>query len=289
MPIWNVPEAKASGARADLLINMFCSSSSATFDASWFEKAWREDCFETWFQPIVDTNIASGTADQQRAFGVFGHNCLIRLMDGRLYGDAEIFDEARGRDEAGFEAYAQHLAIRSAASQGKDGLYFIRFMPDRGWDSPVKAVLNALDEFGMSPGNVVFQAFESDLLLDVPNARQMRDFIGRHGFGYCLDDAGKCADSLQVVGDLHPDFITLNRGVVQDVEHPRCAATIRTLAELADRCGAVVIANGVARTRTMENLWLLGIEHMQGYLFGSPAPEILIPSVCRERVVSISG
>jgi len=54
------------------------------------------------------------------------------------------------------------------------------------------------------------------------------------------------------------------------------AATIRKLVELADQFGVVVIAEGVERTQTMENLWLLGVECMQGYLFGRPAPQITL-------------
>jgi EAL domain-containing protein (putative c-di-GMP-specific phosphodiesterase class I) len=273
---------------------MFCPSSSAVFETAWFEKAWREDRFETWFQPIVNTNGANNSAGSQ---SVLGHECVMRLIDGRVYGDAEIFEAARSHDEAAFEAHTRRLAILAAASQraasphNEDGLYFISFpaSPIRNADSCIKTTLDALDESGMSPGNIVFESMESGLAGDPGYARRMREFIRRHGFGFALNDAGTRADSLQMVCDLEPDYIGLDRSLVHDVERPVCAATVRKLVELADRFGGAAIAKGVERTRTMENLWLLGIEYMQGYLFGSPAPRALNPTSGRATVVSISG
>jgi EAL domain-containing protein (putative c-di-GMP-specific phosphodiesterase class I) len=273
---------------------MFCSSPSAVFETAWFEKAWREDRFETWFQPIVSTNGTGNSAGPQ---SVLGHECVVRLIDGRMYGAAEIFEAAGSHDEAAFEAHTRRLAIRAAASQrtasphSEDGLYFLSFPAStiRNADSCIKTTLDALDGSGMSPGTIVFEVMESCLAGDPGYARRIRDFIGRSGFGFALNDAGTCADSLQMVCDLEPEYITLDSSLVHNVERPVCAATVRKLVELADRFGGAVIAKGVQRTRTMENLWLLGIEYMQGYLFGNPAPRALNPTHGRARVVSISG
>src|SRR5579863_2489561 len=96
-------------------------------ETGWFKTAWREDRFETWFQPIVDTNGSSGVAGEQR---ILAHQCLIRLFDGRLYGDAEILETAElGNELHAFTSYARRLAICSAASQRKEALYFIGFAP----------------------------------------------------------------------------------------------------------------------------------------------------------------
>ena len=53
------------------------------------------------------------------------------------------------------------------------------------------------------------------------------------------------------------------------------AANIQKLAGFAEKLGVRVVANGVERHRTIENLWLLGIQIMQGSLFGRPASFIV--------------
>jgi EAL domain-containing protein (putative c-di-GMP-specific phosphodiesterase class I) len=90
------------------------------------------------------------------------------------------------------------------------------------------------------------------------------------GFGFAVDGVGSHADSLRTVCDLQPDYIKLDKSLVRSIERPVHAATIRKVVEIGDGTHARVIAKGVDRTRTMENLWLLGVRYMQGYLFGSP-------------------
>ena len=77
-----------------------------------------------------------------------------------------------------------------------------------------------------------------------------------------------------MVCDLHPDYIKLDKSLIEKVEQPMYAATIRKLVELAGQFGVGVIAEGVEKPETMENLWLLGVTRMQGYFFGRPLPRI---------------
>ena len=66
---------------------MSCLVVESESETTWFAKALREDLFETWFQPIVDT---SGGDPH-----LLGNDCSLRLFDGRLHGDAEIREAAR--------------------------------------------------------------------------------------------------------------------------------------------------------------------------------------------------
>jgi EAL domain-containing protein (putative c-di-GMP-specific phosphodiesterase class I) len=77
-----------------------------------------------------------------------------------------------------------------------------------------------------------------------------------------------------MVCELRPEFIKLDKSLVQNVEKPMYGATVRKLVELADQFSVRVIAEGVENIHTMENLWLLGVQNMQGYLFGRPERNI---------------
>jgi EAL domain-containing protein (putative c-di-GMP-specific phosphodiesterase class I) len=236
---------------------MSCLVVESESETTWFAKALREDLFETWFQPIVDT---SGGDPH-----LLGNDCSLRLFDGRLHGDAEIREAARIHDDFMFDEYARRAAISAAASQPGNGPWFINF-------APASIRIPEFCPTGMRPRDIVFEAAESDLASDPDRSGEIRDFMRNCGFGFAVDDAGTRADSLRTICDLRPDYIKLDKSLVRSIERPVHAATIRTLVEIGDRTGAAVIAKGVDRTRTMENLWLLGVRYMQGYLFGSPKP-----------------
>lgn len=242
----------------------------------WFQEAMAGNRFETWFQPIVDT----------ARHRILAHECLIRLntlsnpRGGRLYNGGEIVDAARTRNEIhAFDAHARSLAIRSAARQPvqENPLFFVNFMPSSIYNPEhcMKSTLATLQESGLRPENIVFEVVESDLIRDPSHLRGICDYYRRHGFAFALDDLGTGSNSLQLLCDLHPDYIKLDKSLVANVEQPMYAATIRKLVELAGQFGVGVIAEGVEKAETMENLWLLGVQWMQGYFFGRPAPGIV--------------
>jgi len=233
----------------------------------WFSDALAGDGFETWFQPIVDTGSQK----------IIAHECLIRLNAGRLYSGGEIVDAARTRNEIhAFDSYARRLAIRSAARQGTSGKYFVNFMPSSIYNPEhcMKSTLETLAESGLKPEQIVFEVVESDLVRDPAHLRRICDYYRSRGFGFALDDVGTGSNSLQMVCDLHPDFIKLDKSLIEKIEQPMYAATIGKLVELASQFRLAVIAEGVEKPETMENLWLLGVHCMQGYFFGRPSPRI---------------
>jgi EAL domain-containing protein (putative c-di-GMP-specific phosphodiesterase class I) len=163
-------------------------------------------------------------------------------------------------------------AIRSAAGQWADGLYFI----SPGMAGPCLGSLSeAVRESDLQPAKIVFEVSERGLNRDLKTLREKCEQYRANGFGLALTDAGTGPDSLLALDELRPDFIKLEKVLVRDIERPKNAANIQKLAGLAEKLGVHVVANGVERHRTIENLWLLGIQIMQGSLFGRPASFIV--------------
>jgi len=262
----------------------------------WFSEALAKNRFEIWFQPIVNTAIAAhGPPDAAPAppDRILAHECLIRLIAGRLYNGGEIVDAARTRNEIhAFDSYARSLSIRSAARQParSRGKFFVNFMPSSIYNPEfcMKSTMATLAESGLTPRDIVFEVVESDQVRDPSHLRRICDYYRRHGFAFALDDVGTGANSLQMVCDLRPDYIKLDKSLISNIEQPMYAATIRKLVELAAQFGVLVIAEGVEQVQTMENLWLLGVQYMQGYLFGRPAP-LLTDSVPEPASASVGG
>ena len=241
-------------------------------ETGWFDRAVADDRFETWFQPIVDTTENC----------VFAHECLIRLNSVRLYGGLEILRAARIRGQLqSFDGYARRLALRSVGRMAGRPKVMVNFIPATIYnpDAFVSEVSDEIDMHGLLRQQIVLEAVGSDAMLDHTHLGRIADLCRRRDIGFSLDDVGVGATAAKLTVNLRPDFVKLDRRIVENVERPAEASTVRKLVEVAARNGSVIVAKGVEKTRTVENLWLLGVQCMQGYLFGRavPQPEQVMP------------
>lgn len=208
-----------------------------------------ETCVEpTWFQPIIDT------FDHR----ILAYDCLVPFA-------ADSFSS---------ELDAIEAAIHSAAQQARQGLYFVNLTPSSIDDPEIDlhSIGEAVFDAGMQPANVVFEILESDLARDPVHSDCLRRYLRNGGFGFALSGAGVSAGvgSFQAVSDFAPDYIKLDRRLTRHISQQACAPAIGKLVQMAEKSGARVIAEGVDRVRMVENLWLLGVQFMQGHLFGDP-------------------
>jgi len=236
-----------------------------SISTAWFDEALRDETFTTFFQPILDT----------RNSRLLAHECLIRLFADRPYSGGEIIAAAvaRGRIHL-FDSFARRLSIRTAGHQITPGTkLFVNFMPSSIYD-PATCMASALEELAktsMRASDIVFEVVESDHVRDVNHLKKICDYYRNEGFGFALDDVGTGTNSLQMVCDLKPDFIKLDKSLVDGISDPMYRAAVQKLGEFADQFGVQVIAEGVETFETVEALQQMGVYLMQGYYFGRPA------------------
>ena len=240
----------------------------SVFETSWFEKAVADDTFSVWFQPVVNT----------AAQRTIGYECLLRLTHGHRREGAEIMAAAAARrDLRGFDAYTRQLAIRAVSNQvGLASLCFLNFIPSAIYRPAycMRETMKVLRESGLRPQQFVMEAVETNRNPDIGHLRRIAEYLREQGLGFALDDVAANAEALNLLCELRPDYIKLDKQSVQRAGQPRDAAGLRRLVEIAERLGVRVVAKNVERVSTMENLRAVGIECMQGYLFGSPAPDM---------------
>jgi EAL domain-containing protein (putative c-di-GMP-specific phosphodiesterase class I) len=237
-------------------------------DTNWFDNALVNDQFSTFFQPIVDT----------RTSAVFAHECLIRLASDRIYNGGEIIEAAASRGAIHlFDSYARRLSIRSAGAQWTPGSkVFVNFMPSSIYD-PVFCMASTLDEMSrtiLKPSDIVFEVVESDKIADVKHLTKICDYYRKGGFGFALDDVGTGSNSLQMVCDLKPDFIKIDKSLISNISQTMYRTAVQKLAEFAHQFQVQVIAEGIEDPETASNLQQLNIHLMQGYYFARPSPRM---------------
>lgn len=103
-------------------------------------------------------------------------------------------------------------------------------------------------------------------------ARQMA-YVRERGGRIALDDVGSGFTSIRHVLALAPEFIKLDRTLVEIAEHEaRHRAMIRALCGFAAETGSAIVAEGVETRHQLEMLRGLGVGYGQGFLWAHPGP-----------------
>ena len=121
--------------------------------------------------------------------------------------------------------------------------------------------------------DIVFEIVESERVGDPKHLRKIVNYYRERNFRVALDDIGTGSNSLQMMAELQPDFIKLDKSLVWNFDTPIGRNTIRKLAELANESGIRTIAEGVETERMRDVLIECGVSLMQGYFFAKPGPE----------------
>ena len=141
------------------------------------------------------------------------------------------------------------------------------FEPNRELDRLVENWLNA----GHDPDQFVFEITEQitheQAVRIMPTVRRLRD----QGFLFALDDVGTGAANLRLIADLAPDFIKMDITLTNKIhESQRKRDLAQYLLDLAHKCDALLIAEGIEEEAELETLVDLGVTLGQGFLLGRP-------------------
>jgi EAL domain-containing protein (putative c-di-GMP-specific phosphodiesterase class I) len=241
----------------------------ATLDRSgWLLDLLSEGRLTSVFQPIVRVEDTSE---------VFAQECLLRGVDrgGGFIPPQPILDAARDCGML-FQAdlAARHTAIHEAADHGIGDNLFVNFSPTSIYD-PVfclRSTVEAVNETGLSPKNVVFEVTETEEVGDPEHLRSIVSYYRNQGFRIALDDLGSGYSSLNLIHRLRPDFVKLDLHLIRDVDtDPYKAVIARKLLELARSLGVQTIVEGVETPGEMRWIWAEGADFVQGYLIARPS------------------
>jgi EAL domain-containing protein (putative c-di-GMP-specific phosphodiesterase class I) len=108
----------------------------------------------------------------------------------------------------------------------------------------------------------------------IASISHLRSIIGEYrkrGFRTAIDDFGAGFTGLNLLIDLHPDLIKLDRHTIHGVDgDPRRRALVRGVTTICGDLGIAEIAEGVETAGDLRALKDLGITLFQGYFLGSP-------------------
>jgi EAL domain-containing protein (putative c-di-GMP-specific phosphodiesterase class I)/DNA-binding NarL/FixJ family response regulator len=120
---------------------------------------------------------------------------------------------------------------------------------------------------------VVVEITEHAPIENYATLRESLATLRAFGARVAIDDAGAGFASLRHILRLDPDFIKLDRTLINGIDGDRSLQALAAgLIAFAKTIDATIIAEGIERAQEVETLKDLGVRLGQGYLFARPAP-----------------
>lgn len=237
--------------------------------SKWLKTLLAEKRYFSLMQPIVFAETMQ----------IHAHEFLIRGIDvdGSEISAPELLGAA---DKSGLmekiDCAAGVSAIETAAKFNLISKSFINIMPSSavGVDKNLDVWLELIEKCNIPLDTLVFEIVESEQVSDQNELRKIIDVLKAKGIQIALDDFGTGFNNITTLFDLKPDYIKLDKALVQDiVTDANQWNVLANLVDSAKQVGVKVIAEGVENEETMKALMAIGVEYLQGYFFGVPSKE----------------
>lgn len=225
------------------------------------------------FQPIVDV----------KKRGIIYYEALVRGISGESAFSIleQVTDELMYR----FDQACRVKAIELASELGMQERLSINFLPNAVYEPEacIQATLETSERVGWPIERLNFEITETERVVDRAHMRSIIESYRRMGFTTSLDDFGNGYANLDLLTDLRPDTLKIDRELVMGCDSSqRRQAILKSLVSLADTLGVHLVAEGIETREESRCLLALGIPVQQGYYFARPQIEQL-PRVDDEK------
>ncbi|MBB5392802.1 MULTISPECIES: GGDEF domain-containing protein [unclassified Herbaspirillum] len=220
------------------------------------------------FQPIV----------RMRNGEILGYEGLIRGPSNTpLHSPLALFKVARTHNlSVQMEYLCRHIVLTRFAQSGLPGNLFLNVTP--GALMQPEAIqgetLRYLENLGVNPQRIIIELTENEPTYDYALLRNAAMHYRDMGFQIAIDDLGEGFSSLRLWSELQPEYVKIDMHFVQGINHdPMKLQFVRSIQEIAEKSGSIVIAEGIESQAELLTIRDLGIACGQGYHIARPMAE----------------
>ncbi|UOQ43414.1 EAL domain-containing protein [Halobacillus salinarum] len=131
---------------------------------------------------------------------------------------------------------------------------------------------SVLKKSKISPAQVVFEITEQSAAKDLKGFRMLLNHYRDQGFQIAIDDVGSGYSSLQLISELKPDFLKVDRSLVTNINQlPEKQYMLEGLQHISYKMDSLLIAEGVETEKEFNQLTSMGVQYIQGYFIAKPA------------------
>lgn len=147
----------------------------------------------------------------------------------------------------------------------------------------VERMRDVITAAGVPSGVMVLELTETALATDPARMRQRMAALRELGLRIELDDFGTGQSSLAALRTFPLDAVKIDRGFMEGVgEDTRATHAVAAVVALIHALGLGSVAEGIETDDQARSLAALGCGRGQGYLFGRPAPAVVIDALLAE-------
>ena len=218
------------------------------------------------FQPIVNITTKK----------IFAHESLVRGLNNESA--AQVIAQVNDGNRYRFDQTCRVKAIKVAARLGMQTYININFMPNAVYKPElcIRTTIQAAETYGFPIEHIVFEFLEDEKITDLGHVRNIVKYYKQRGFKTALDDFGAGFANLNLLCEIHTDYLKLDMAMIRNINlDKRRQAIVRGTMLVCQELGIEVIAEGVETYEELTTLQSFGVELIQGYYFCKPQFEAL--------------
>ena len=235
---------------------------------------------ETYYQPIVALQTME----------TVGFEALNRPEVSELFRNVDCFYDFVGQTNKVFlfDCFCRNLSLQRFKGRmcgemlRKDFVLFLNIHPNVLLDKSYHSgeTLQLLRELDIKPQQVVFELTERSAVTDFVEFERVLFHYRSQGYRIAVDDVGSGYNSLKTLIYLKPEFIKLDRSMIQFIDkHSEQQQLVTLLMKYAEQVGTKIIAEGIERIEELRYLQQIGIHYAQGYVLGKPAKDLQLGGI----------
>ncbi len=240
----------------------------------------KQESLNTFFQPIVD--IQNGNT--------YAFEALNRPIESEHFQNTDHFYEFVGQTNIvfQFEQFCRNLSLKRFTERVRkcklhqNFILFINIHPHVLLDNNYHSgeTFKFIKELGIQPEQVVFELTERSAVTDFNEFERVLSHYRKQGYRIAIDDVGSGYNSLKTLIYLKPEFIKLDRSLIQNIDQNESSQKLVSLIHnYAEQSETKIIAEGIERYEELNYLQSVGIQFAQGYALGKPSQEIQLGSI----------
>lgn len=211
------------------------------------------------FQPIV----------QWREKRVFGYEALLRSDEPLMKNPADLLDAAERLGRLHELGRAVRASVAAAAPQAPEGVRL--FVNLHSADLNDEDLYSAEAPLSRIADRVVLEVTERASLHGVKGIPARVAKLKALGYQIAIDDLGSGYAGLTSFAHLEPAVAKIDLALVRGIDSDsRRQSIVRSMKQLCDELGTLVIAEGVETEAERDALADLGCDLLQGFLFANP-------------------
>ena len=225
----------------------------------------------SYFQPIIKISDDS----------IYGYETLFRGVKANveLMYPNELFEKSK-RNDLNFklDRLCRETSLKTAATKKVHQKVFINFIPTSIYDPEfcLASTVKWAKQLDFDPKNIVFEVVETQNVKDKEHLKTILNYYRSKGFLIALDDVGEGYSSLNMIIDIKPDIIKVDRNIIENIDKDTMKQSIyRALRTICVENSIKLLAEGVETPYELEKIKEIGVDYAQGYYFAKPSAEII--------------